>query len=280
LTRGAGVIEGPADVIGLDHVCWAYDSSDAFLHAGVAWVQHGLETNRRIVYVADRSEDQLASDLAPLGARFEKAVADGALRLQPLRNVYPNGGPVNSFEQLEIYDGGVREALADGFTGLRVLAEVSALVSDRAWRTAHLTWEQLADDYMTTNALSAFCAYDRRVVGDDTAAALSAVHPARNRAPTSAPFAIYASVDGIRLEGDVDTFAKWALDEALATRPSKDRLVIEIDRDAFLDAGATSVLAKHARDVVDVGGHVEIHAHGAFQRVWEILEFDRFAPIS
>ena len=63
-------------------------------------------------------------------------------------------------EQLAFYDGRTRSARESGYTGLRVVAEVTALASDTRHSAGFLRWEHLADDFVASGSgFSALCAY-------------------------------------------------------------------------------------------------------------------------
>jgi hypothetical protein len=63
--------------------------------------------------------------------------------------VYDVSPPIDATTQLAVYSAAVGDAIADGFAGIRVAADITPLVADPARRDAHLIWEQLADRYMT-----------------------------------------------------------------------------------------------------------------------------------
>ena len=70
--------------------------------------------------------------------------------------------PIDAEAQLALYGGATEEALKEGFTGLRVAADVTALVGEPSMWDAHVAWEAVADRYMASMPLSAMCCYDRR----------------------------------------------------------------------------------------------------------------------
>jgi anti-anti-sigma factor len=162
-----------------------------------------------------------------------------------------------------------------------VLADVAALVRNPEWHAEHIRWEQLADRYMVDNPLAAFCAYDERLLDDGAAAAIACVHPLRRGRASGSTFCLFSTKDGLFLEGDVDTFQADLLDRTIAARARQDVLVVHIDEGAFLDAAATTVLARHAKLAREQGQRVHIeHGNDTVRRVWELLGYSEIVPIA
>jgi anti-anti-sigma regulatory factor len=279
--RAHGVLDGVAGLGISDHVCWEYSSESEFLDAALPWIADGLSLGQRVLYIADKSEHWMADDLSALGGTALRARDRGALVIQPLADLVPDGGPVNPESHLAKFDAITQQALSDGYEGVRVLADVAALVRNPEWRSEHVRWEQLADRYMVDNPLAAFCAYDRRLLDEDATAAIACVHPLRRGRTTGSTFSLFATKDGLFLEGDVDTFQADLLDRTLAARARRDELVVRIDERAFLDAAATTVLARHAKLARERGQRVHIdHGNETVRRVWDLLGYSEIVPIT
>src|SRR3954465_9488769 len=146
-----------------DHACWAFDDRDQFRWAGLAYLEDGRRLGQRLLYVGDRDAEGLRGDLAELSDR-DALIEAGWLTVVPLDEVHEVGAPADTAERLRAYDVLVDDALADGYRGLRVMAEVTRLLADAVGAAAHARWEAVADSYMEDRPLSALCGYDRRVV--------------------------------------------------------------------------------------------------------------------
>src|SRR3954452_6264574 len=148
-----------------DHACWAYRTDADRAAAATAWLADGLALGQRAMYVADAAEDVLTAELADLPGR-DAAIADGALVVANVRRLYDLAAPIDAQRQLAAYSAVVDQALADGFAGVRVAVDVTALISDVDRRQAHLRWEHVADRYTSGHPLAPLCLYDRRAIAD------------------------------------------------------------------------------------------------------------------
>lgn len=261
-----------------DHVCWTFGSDDEYVDfrdAALYFAADGMALRQRLVYVSERRDDDVLTHLRSLGDP-EVLRRSGALALQRPSDFHPAGGPVTDPEALlATFDGAVRQAVADGFAGLRVVAEVSELVSDPAWCDGHAAWEQLADRYMAApHPLAALCAYDQRIVGRDSASVLASVHPVRHDA--TATFSVFADDGAVCVEGEVDAFQVPLLERALAAvpdAPAGQPLVVDLAELRFVDVAGTGVLARHVARRVAGGAEVHVRrARPLVRRLWAMLD--------
>lgn len=261
-----------------DHVCWTFGSDEEyrdFRDAALYFAADGMALRQRLVYVSERRADDVLSDLRSLGDP-DALRRNGALVVQQVADVYPGGGPITDAEaQLTAFDEAVRQAMTDGFSGVRVVAEVSALVCEPAWCDTHAAWEQLADRYMAApHPLAALCGYDQRIVGCAGASVLASVHPVRH--DDTATFSVFADDGAVCLEGEVDAFQVPLLERALAAvpdAPGGEPLVVDLSELAFIDVAGTSVLARHVAGRVAGGAEVHVRrARPLVRRLWAMLD--------
>jgi anti-anti-sigma factor len=279
--RASGVVR---DVGGLgisDHVCWAYEDARDFSRPALQWLTDGLALGQRLVYVSGRPVERMRRDVAPL-PDLDGLLERGALQLVCLEDVYDLQAPVVPEEQLETYVRATDQALADGYTGLRVLAEVTDLVADPARRPAHLRWEHLADEFMAERPLAAMCAYRRSALGDEAIGDLAAVHPVVHAAAASTPFRLYFESGRMVLSGSVDAFSSDLLGRLLlASHVQSREVVLDVGGLDFIDArGVTTLAAWAGRLRAGNGG---LHLTGAsplLRRMWEVLRLENVAGLS
>ena len=79
--------------------------------------------------------------------------------------IYGAGGPVDPAEVIKRYAAATQEALADGYQGLRISADMTDLVCTPAQQGAFARCEFLLERYSSRHPLSAMCEY-RRELGD------------------------------------------------------------------------------------------------------------------
>jgi hypothetical protein len=127
----------------------------------------GLANGERLMYVADDPEPRLW----PL--RF---VSRAQLVVASTTDVYGPEHTVVAASQREIYAMALDEALRDGYSGLRVIADNTSLVDGAQRFAAWLRWEQEADAFMSENPMTALCSFDRTRVDRDSLRALVGAH--------------------------------------------------------------------------------------------------------
>jgi ABC-type transporter Mla MlaB component len=243
---------GTASDLGInDHCCWLYRGEVELRAALVDYLGDGRRLGQRLVYVGGKPESGLRADLDGL-ENAEALERDGGLRILPIPDLYRPGEPIDPEGQLATYAEATEEALADGYTGLRVAAEVTTLVAEPDTWAAHTRWESLADRYMASHPLSALCLYDRDAIPERALADLASVHPAAHAPKTMAPFRVYSHPDALMLEGEVDYFSTEALRRVLTAAPKDgSQTVLDLSRVEFIDHHGLLALADHARSFDD-----------------------------
>jgi anti-anti-sigma regulatory factor len=251
--RAHGCIDA-ASGLGADaHACWVFDEDDEFTDASLEYLTDGLRTGQRLAYVGSEPVAEQRERLAPLGD-VGTMIDKGALQLFELTDLYAVGEPVNANIQLATYIAATDAALTGGYTGLRVAAEVTDLVSEPHTREAHIRWESVADRFGSTYPLSALCGYRRTAVPEPLLADLAAVHPAANLPAETVPFRLYAEDGELVLTGEVDLFSAEDLDRVLELAcHSGDRISLDLERLDFIDHSGLEILITHVRRLAAAG---------------------------
>ena len=255
------------------HACWTFADEQEFRAGALEFLEDGVELGQRLMYVGPGSVQKLRADLEGLRG-VDNMLASGGLRIMPLENAYEVGQPVDPVTQLTMYSAATSAALVDGYTGLRVVAEVTSLVLDAELWPAHVHWESVADRYISKNPLAALCCYDRRVLPDEIIGDLACVHRTSNRPPALTPFRLYAGREGLCLGGEVDSFSAPDLRRLLraATAPGSD-LVLELDQLEFIDHNGLLAIADHAAELERAGHRLQLRgAPPTLDKLTQLLE--------
>ncbi|MDO3701441.1 MEDS domain-containing protein [Micromonospora sp. C28SCA-DRY-2] len=220
------------------HVCWAYDDPATFRRSAEAYLTAGLAAGERVWYI---SPDEPESVLARL--RGVPAIADalrrGAAEVVPLGSTYASDWTVDPAAQVAAYAAATEQALAAGHTGLRVVAEATALVRTPAQLDAFARYEHQVDRYMRSRPFRAMCAYHRPELGARAVAELASLHPESN--VEELLFRLYAVAPGdghAALAGELDPSQHELFGTALARadlRPTGGELVLRATGLRFLD---------------------------------------------
>lgn len=264
-----------------DHVCWIYGADDPDVDRAVRrFLAGGLERNERLLCVGERVIESLRTEADGFGGADE-LIARGVLTAVTTAEVYDAVDDFDPADQRAFYDAATSAAIADGYAGLRVVADVSELAADPSTRADLLRWEHLADELIARGGgFTAMCAYSATLPGD-ALADLAAVHPLVHSTDGPPPFQVFFDEQRVVLTGSIDTFGTGRLARVLASSPVHGpHAVLDLALVDFVDVAGARTIARWARELdaraiaLDVRG-----ASPLFHRMWRLLALDRLAPV-
>jgi anti-anti-sigma factor len=264
-----------------DHVCWVYDDPAAFGEIARRYLAEGLAAGERLLCVGDAVLEGVRTSGGPM-ADVAGLQARGALQVLDVRAAYEASGGFSPDHQLAYYDATTRQARADGFTGLRVVAEMSDLAADPARRADLLRWEHLADDFIGHGSgMIALCAY-RHDLDGEALTDVTSVHPLVQTHDDGPPFRIWFDGDVLTLAGALDTFGAQRLRAILDSSPAAGRPVVaDLSGVDFVDVGGCRELARWAASLEARSGALELRgATRVVHRMWAILGFDQVCEVT
>jgi hypothetical protein len=258
------------------HTCRLVNSYERFRDAALEFLAVGLSQGERVTYVADHSLPDLINDLAALGD-VERLVAAGDLTIDSTAGLYVPGAKFDSTEQLARIRRLVEEALASGYRGLRIAADVTASVATPEASREFLRYELAVDRLIAQSPLSAMCSYDVAVLGAG-AADFCAVHPNDDAPPEFAPgFRLCFGSDGLKLQGEVDIINRelFALALSAGGGCTDQRLVIDASELTFIDVNGVLALSRFGGELAVAGRELVVtKAPGVLRRSAGVLNFD------
>ena len=139
-----------------DHACWPYRGADELVEATRDYVAEGLARHELVTYFELTPAGMghvVLSDVADVG-RLAGTARPVLAPLAPAPPLRPGDDPTAQL------DGMTRAALAEGFSGLRVLTEVTAQVRTPADRAAWARTEHLIDAFAVGHPTTTLCSYD------------------------------------------------------------------------------------------------------------------------
>jgi anti-anti-sigma regulatory factor len=237
---------GPYHELGVqDHLCWVHgDRRDYRARLG-DFFRDGLERGLRVMYLG--SED--AGELRELLGRVVDTgtlLLREAVRVISFEEFYGAAEPVDPAAVIKRYDAATEEALADGYRGLRIGADVTDLVRAPERRDAFARCEVLLERYSARHPLSAMCGYRREL--DDAVTQFACLHAATPAGLT--PFQVFACDDGaVGLFGEFDQACRVAFERALRRiepAPDDPELIFDMSAVGFMDHDALLALDSYA----------------------------------
>jgi anti-anti-sigma regulatory factor len=268
--RNRGALQWLAAPSTSDHACAGYSSDAERARLVVDWFVAGLELGQRCLYVSEGPAESALAEL-PAVLALDAAVHSGAIVTASFSDLYEVNEPMDPERRLGWYAESVGRAVDDGYSGLRVIGDMSPLIPDPQLRREHLRWEQLVDRYMAEHPFAALCLYDRR-----SAPAVDAIvcsHPLHGAGDH--PFSLYAvGSRAAALTGELDASVRGVAAEVLEALPDADE-TLDVGALDFLDRVAATVL----RDVLvrrrAAGRPLRvIGATHAVRGVWDACGFD------
>ena len=219
------------------HLCQVFDDHAEFRAAAVEFLADGLARGARVRYVAPAGEATLWADLAPL-MRMPQARRPGAVEVLSVAGTYAGTEAcVDAQTVVDGYTADAEAALADGFAGFRVAAEVTVLVRTPEQLDAFARYEHQADRLMSRIPFTAMCAYRRAELGDDAVRQLACLHPGGSA--EQAPFRLHASRSAdFALSGELDL-------------TTLDLFAVAVDRAGVMDGSAEVVVDATGLDFAD-----------------------------
>ena len=229
-----------------DHVCWSFHGPDDFVATTRAYVAEGLGRHERVAYLR----------IGPDGLRLT-TVRDAA-QVAPTRGgSLPVAGPTAVVPWAVPTDPAVelgrltRAALADGYTGMRVVTDATEVARAADSRRPWIRSEHLIDRCALDHPLTVLCGYDVDDLGEDVVAEAACVH-ALTQGDLS-PFLLRAAdADGaLALSGEVDVASADELHRAVVTIGPElpSRTVVHAGELRFIDHTALAALDSAARSL-------------------------------
>ena len=201
-----------------------------------------------------------------------------------MQDAYAPGGLFDPGARIQAYQALVAQALADGFTGLRVFGDPAPLLADPDVRARWPLFELRADLLVARSLVVALCGYDLRVLDDAAVELPAAVHPLRlgaGDAPTPG-FHVHGTADGaVALSGEVDLMYSDPV-AGLLSGSAGDLGVpaLDVSNLRFIDVAGMRAVVAAARALLAAAGSAEVRgASPLFRRVWSILGYDALEQV-
>ena len=119
------------------HIAWAFDGRSQFEALARSFLDVGRAKGEKLIFIADGPDP---------GRWPSEPLESGALQLASVRDVY--GSEIQADQQRQVFAGTLDEALRQGYSGIRVAADNTSLVTDSDRARAWTAWEVVADAFM------------------------------------------------------------------------------------------------------------------------------------
>ncbi len=145
-----------------DHVCLIYETFAEQMAALVPFIQEGLARGECCAYIVDdRTAEEVAQVLVGHGVDLAGAQASGAFVFLSKRDAYLKRGVFEPAWMIDFLRQTEAEALARGFTGLRVTGEMTWALGPGTGCERLIEYEALLNRFFPSSHTLAICQYSR-----------------------------------------------------------------------------------------------------------------------
>jgi PAS domain S-box-containing protein len=145
-----------------DHVCSIYETRGEQLAVSVAFIIDGLARGERWSYIVDDSTiEEVVQALSAAGVDVEQARQRSALRILTRQDTCLSTGEFVPQALFDFLRQAEAEALADGFSGLRQMGEMTWMLGPEPGCDRLIEFEVLVDQWIANSKTVGMCHYNR-----------------------------------------------------------------------------------------------------------------------
>jgi len=166
-----------SDVRHSSHICLPFETVDEKHEGTVSFFHEGLSRGARCIFTGTTEDfDTLGRGLEALGICTRRATARGALQYRSVEEIYFPDGRFEPRRSLDYTDALIDEALVDGFTGIRLTAELTRIPVDDEWQK--IVWyEAMINERFARRPIAGLCRYPRHLIPAERVRDLLRTHP-------------------------------------------------------------------------------------------------------
>jgi hypothetical protein len=197
-----------SDVRHSSHVCLPFETNDEKHEATVAFIHEGLSRSARCMFIGTKDDfDELGRSLEDLGICTRRATTRGALQYRTVEEVYLYGGIFDPPRALDHTDALIDAALVDGFSGLRLTAELTRIPAPGEWQK--IVWyDAMVNERFARRPIALLCRYPRTMIPAERVRDVLRTHPVAIVRGESCENPFYERTE-IVLHGDAETLLDW-----------------------------------------------------------------------
>jgi signal transduction histidine kinase len=161
-----------------DHVCWVYETDEQFRLMTTPFLYQGLEQDEKIIYIVDEvSAERVLTYLRDEGVVVEPHISTGRLQILGIEETYMRNGVFEPDDMIELLRMETECALAETYSGLRVISEMSWICRRLPKLEGLIEYEAKLTDFIQSNKCLAICQYNMRIFDPAVLLDVLCTHP-------------------------------------------------------------------------------------------------------
>jgi hypothetical protein len=166
--------------------------------------------------------DELGRSLEDLGICTRRATSRGALQYRTVEEVYLYGGIFDPPRALDHTDALIDAALVDGFSGLRITAELTRIPAHGEWQK--IVWyDAMVNERFARRPIAMLCRYPRTMIPAERVRDVLRTHPVALVRGETCENPFYERPE-IVLRGDPETLLDWQFRQLRVQQRTRRRL--------------------------------------------------------
>ncbi len=160
------------------HICGFYETEEEHRALVTPFLIQGLERGERVVYIIDaHSAETILEYLQDGGVNGEAAIARGQLVFRIAQETYLPDSRFDPDHMLALLRAETEQALADGYTGLRITGEMTWALRGMPGSEFLSHYEVRVSEFLPDLPFVGLCQYDRRQFGPEVLLDMLWTHP-------------------------------------------------------------------------------------------------------
>ncbi|MGA8539691.1 MAG: MEDS domain-containing protein [Terriglobales bacterium] len=164
------------ELCGASHSCLLYTSPEEQLAAIIPFVRGALKRGERCLYIVDEDPATKIDAFRDAGIPVDEVIKAGAIVIPTKRDTYLKSGDFDPGWMLKFVQDQVAAARTDGFTALRLTAEVNWIQTERD-AANFLEYESKINEIIPQIGVLGMCQYHRHQVGPNMIPGILDTHP-------------------------------------------------------------------------------------------------------
>lgn len=165
-----------------DHSCLFFASKKEFFHCAIPFIREGLKNNEKCYLIIDEitKEEVLRNFTSIFREGYmppDEFSGTKGIVIKHFKEIYLTHGAFDSERTIENYINITQVHLNEGFSGVRVFAEISSSLKNLINLSDFLSYETKVDNCFPRNKFLAVCAYNKNCFSDEYLLKMQKIHP-------------------------------------------------------------------------------------------------------